>query len=173
LISGREALLSRMEPQFAAPAGGGPWRPLADPHLSRRPLLLTPAADGGVRLSAAGSPTPVLVGGQPLVDDLPFSAPALPSPLVLLLATPPLRLPAVVATGSPPLLPPSLPQPDPAPPSFGWIGEGDTVLEARRQIRQVADLDLPVLLRGETGTGKELLARAIHQASRRRDQPYY
>src|SRR5436853_3526807 len=31
LVSGREALLSRMEPQFAAPAGGGPWRPLADP----------------------------------------------------------------------------------------------------------------------------------------------
>ncbi|HZF12613.1 MAG TPA: sigma-54 dependent transcriptional regulator [Thermoanaerobaculia bacterium] len=162
LVSGREALLSRMEPQFAAPAGGGPWRPLADPHLSRRPLLLAPAPQGGVRLSTAGSPTPVLAGGEPLGEDHAFSAQDLASGVVLMLAS------RIVL-----LLHRFLPHPDTDTPSFGLIGESDAIREVRRRIRQVADLDLPVLLRGETGTGKELLAQAIHQASRRRDRPYY
>ena len=40
------------------------------------------------------------------------------------------------------------------------------------QIRQAAATDLPVLLLGETGTGKELVARAMHLASDRRAGPY-
>ena len=39
-------------------------------------------------------------------------------------------------------------------------------LRVRAEIQRVADLEVPVLLRGETGTGKELAARAIHEASR-------
>ncbi len=40
------------------------------------------------------------------------------------------------------------------------------------QIKQVADSPLTVLVEGETGTGKELVARAIHQLSARRDKPF-
>lgn len=42
--------------------------------------------------------------------------------------------------------------------------------EMMRQIRQVSPTDSTVLLLGETGTGKELLARAVHEYSRRRSQ---
>jgi DNA-binding NtrC family response regulator len=40
------------------------------------------------------------------------------------------------------------------------------------QIRQVADSPLTVLVEGETGTGKELVARAVHQLSARREKPF-
>ncbi|WP_437729553.1 sigma 54-interacting transcriptional regulator [Sorangium sp. So ce861] len=40
------------------------------------------------------------------------------------------------------------------------------------EIRSVADIELPVLIRGENGSGKELVARAIHQASPRRGRPF-
>ncbi|WP_425266029.1 sigma-54 interaction domain-containing protein [Desulfohalovibrio reitneri] len=47
------------------------------------------------------------------------------------------------------------------------LGETGPMQELRRMIAKVAALDCTVLIRGETGTGKELVARSIHQASKR------
>lgn len=41
-----------------------------------------------------------------------------------------------------------------------------------REAKKMSQLDAPVLLQGETGTGKELIARACHDASDRSDQPF-
>src|SRR6186713_391868 len=58
--------------------------------------------------------------------------------------------------------------------SEAFIGWGDS--EAMRQVAliidQVADSDVTVLIRGESGVGKELVARAIHQRSNRKTRPF-
>ena len=53
------------------------------------------------------------------------------------------------------------------------IGDHPRIREALERVDQIADGDLPVLLRGEPGTGKETMARLIHQASARRDGPFF
>ncbi len=50
---------------------------------------------------------------------------------------------------------------------FGLIGRAKGMLEVYTRIRQVAPTDTKVMILGETGTGKERVARAIHQISRR------
>jgi formate hydrogenlyase transcriptional activator len=51
------------------------------------------------------------------------------------------------------------------------VGESPALLEALEKVNRVAKTDASVLIIGETGTGKELIARAIHSASRRHDKP--
>ncbi len=52
------------------------------------------------------------------------------------------------------------------------IGKSAGTQEIVRQIQKVADSDLTVLIQGETGTGKELVARALHEESSRRNKPF-
>jgi Nif-specific regulatory protein len=52
------------------------------------------------------------------------------------------------------------------------IGESPAVEAVRSTIRRIADTDLAILILGENGTGKEVVARSIHYLSRRRDQPF-
>ncbi|BAN49259.1 putative transcriptional regulator [Metapseudomonas resinovorans NBRC 106553] len=57
--------------------------------------------------------------------------------------------------------------------SFGhFIGTSPGSLEVKRRARRGAASEAPVLLLGETGTGKELLAHAIHASSPRADKPF-
>jgi transcriptional regulator with GAF, ATPase, and Fis domain len=51
------------------------------------------------------------------------------------------------------------------------VGNSSSLLDVLRQIDQVAPTDATVLICGETGTGKELIARAIHDRSPRREHP--
>ncbi len=61
----------------------------------------------------------------------------------------------------------------PAPaPAHALLGESAAMREVFRLIGRVAASDLNVLVTGETGTGKELVARALHEESVRRAQPF-
>jgi PAS domain S-box-containing protein len=51
------------------------------------------------------------------------------------------------------------------------IGRSEGILKVLQQVNQVAGTDMTVLVLGETGTGKELVARAVHGQSGRRERP--
>ena len=52
------------------------------------------------------------------------------------------------------------------------LGQNRKMIEIFRQISNVAEYDYPVLISGETGTGKELVAKAIHEESHRKALPF-
>ena len=159
--SGREEPLSRREPDFAPP--GQPLRrPLGDPHLSRRPLRLLPGPEpGSVRLQRGDSGTSVAADGEPVAAERIFSAAEIERSVVILLAG---RV-VLLLSFLDPILPGGLPR-------YGMIGESPEMVHVRQEIRRVASLAVPVLLRGETGTGKELVAQALHEAGPRASRPY-
>ncbi len=54
----------------------------------------------------------------------------------------------------------------------GIIGQSESMRRIVAVLQQVAPTDMPILIRGETGTGKELVAHAIHNASNRNDKRF-
>jgi DNA-binding NtrC family response regulator len=52
------------------------------------------------------------------------------------------------------------------------VGRDPAMVEIYKTIGKVAQTEAPVLIRGETGTGKELVARTIHENSKRKDGPF-
>lgn len=161
LASGDAEPLSRQHPLFAQPGGSGPFRPLAESHLSRKPWMLQSLENhGGVRLLAAGSRTRIHLDGDKVEGSRDISPPELEDGVVLVLSQ---RVALLLTRVDP--LPPSLPD-------HGLVGASRSLTRVRQQIQTAAELDVPVLVRGETGTGKELVAGALHQASSRRDQPF-
>jgi two-component system, NtrC family, nitrogen regulation response regulator GlnG len=160
LPAGRTVYLSRTEPEFSQP-GDSFFRPLEDRHLSRSPLRIATADDtGALRLSIGESRTRVVADGTPVIDSRVFSPRDLERGAVLELAGRIVLLLHLVPAQTVQVLD-----------RCGLVGDSEAILRVRHEIRRVADLDVPVLLRGETGTGKELVAQAIHLASRRRSNP--
>lgn len=52
------------------------------------------------------------------------------------------------------------------------IGSSQAIIRTKKILKKMAGTESPVLLIGETGTGKELFAHSVHNASRRREQPF-
>jgi len=52
------------------------------------------------------------------------------------------------------------------------IGSSKPIRQLLKQVEKVAPLDSTVLILGKTGTGKELVARAVHRRSKRANRPF-
>ncbi|MEM7583129.1 MAG: sigma-54 dependent transcriptional regulator [Acidobacteriota bacterium] len=123
---------------------------------------MTRAASGALRFYRGDSRTAAVVDGVPLLDRLEVSAERLEDGFVVVLAERIVLLlhwAEVDADG-------------PAPPAYGMVGESDAIRALRRAIARVADVDVPVLVCGETGSGKELVARALHAHGPRPGGPF-
>lgn len=57
-------------------------------------------------------------------------------------------------------------------PDLEIVGRSDALQKLDQQIRRAAETKATVLIRGESGVGKELVARAVHEHSPRRDKPF-
>jgi transcriptional regulator of aroF, aroG, tyrA and aromatic amino acid transport len=53
------------------------------------------------------------------------------------------------------------------------LGHSPAIRQLKQRAARMAQVDAPLLIRGETGTGKELVAHACHAGSRRRGQPFF
>ena len=159
LTAGGEVSLSRNAPDFTRP-GRSLGRPLGDPYVSRKPIRFAPGAGGGVRVIVDPGGTPV-IAAAPVDGSAEFTADDLAHGVALELAERVVVLLHMV----------DLRIEDAADP-LGMIGASAAIRRVRTAIERVVDLAVPVLIRGETGTGKELVARAIHDKSPRRDGPF-
>lgn len=158
-LSNQSVPLSRLEPHFAPPRDQGKPRYLEDARLSRKSLLLSPlgqCADQGLEIDPRGSSTLVTLDGEALAQKQRLSPDALDRGVVLVLA----RRVALLLHHTELLTPSTR--------DHGLIGDSPALVRLREQIERAARRNDPVLLRGETGTGKELVARAIHRLSGRR-----
>ena len=164
LSAERSVSLSRNAPDFSRP-GGVLSLPLGDPFLSRTPVRFEPGLRGGVRLLVPEDGTPVLVGGEPVKGGREFPAEALVAGVPLVLAG---RVALLLHRASSRASAPAAG--DLA--ALGMVGDSEGILRVREDVLRVADLQVPVLVRGETGTGKELVARALHAQGPRRAGPF-
>jgi two-component system nitrogen regulation response regulator GlnG len=157
LADGAELALHRYAPLFAAP--GGAALPLGHRGISREPTVLRRGRDDSVTIAPPASRMLVEVNGQACGAAATLEAAQVAAGVVL-------------GLGGSVLLclhwMDRLPQHNPA---GAFLGAGAAAIKVRERIRQAAAVDVPVLLLGETGTGKEVAAQAIHAASARRGAP--
>ena len=158
LYAGRTVGLSREAPLFVEPRGER-VRPLGSRYVSASKSIEIKSRPDGVEVRP-------YAGARLTLNDVPLEGPR-----VVTLAE--LRAGVVIVLASRIALLLHTAEADSAPvPPFGLIGESDAIEALRRQIQNVADLDVSVLIRGESGSGKELVASAIWRASKRARAPF-
>jgi len=148
--------ITRRSPLFAQPRREA-RRPLEDGFLSRRrPVVLTSTEDDGVHLDTSRPTGSVLVNGQ-ATEELRLGRNDLERGVVLLLSRRVVLYLHVEKAAAP------LHDDD-----FGLVGESAGIIKARNAIVDVSRSSHPVLIRGQSGTGKELVAQAIYARSKRK-----
>jgi two-component system nitrogen regulation response regulator GlnG len=149
--------LNRYAPEFSRP--GAPGLPLGHGAISRERLLIVRNRAGGIAIKVPASRMVVELNGQVVGGEQHLSPADLEQGQILGLGRTVLICLHWMHC---------LPRENAVP---GLVGVGAAAIALRDQIRQVAPTALPVLLLGETGTGKEIAARAIHALSPRAKAP--
>jgi len=148
-------MIARGTPAFRDPRGTRA-QPLGDRKLSRKGVSLLVAGDGSVRIERGAFPDELRVDGAVCSGSVTLSHEDVARGVAVMLAE---RIVLVVHRAQ------RVDVRDV--PELGMVGESDAILLVRSQVLQVADLMVPVLIRGASGTGKELVAHAIHTTSER------
>ena len=151
--------LSRAVPDFCPVGETWGGEALDDAYISRKPVRLV-RTSGGLRIDKNGVNKEVIVDGEQLRDSVHLCTKDLRRGVVLELSD---RVTLVLRLG---------PRPQPVTSDdFGILGFSGEIAEVREEIAKLANLEPTVLIRGRTGTGKELVARALHKVSRRGERP--
>ncbi|MFT4623520.1 MAG: DNA-binding NtrC family response regulator [Myxococcota bacterium] len=153
----RSVAVSRTEPVFGW--ADGPARPLDDAYVSRTPVSFT-VRGHTVRLSLPSGSAPYAVNGVRGTGREVLTVETVRSDVVVTFGR---RVLVLVEPGV---------RPPPRREELGLVGASAATIDLRRSLHAAGAVDTPVLLLGETGTGKEVSARAIHACSRRHRKPF-
>ena len=156
LSTGKSVRVSRLTPKFAR-TGAVDHTSLNDPHLSRTPLFIEAGRDGGLELVVDEAASTLMADGVLVRARRSISAVELARGVVLELGG---RVSLLLHHES------GVPADDEAD-DLGLVGSSDSMRLLRQRIRRVGRYDITVLLRGESGSGKELVAHALHRLSSR------
>lgn len=153
--------ISRTDPLFAQRDRGSSSRPLGDPYISaREPSVALRVLADRVEIAPRSPLAHVKVNGARLMKPLVFPHRELDQGVVITVAR---RVVLCLHLARPARVPTLS--------DHNLVGASDAIDDIRREIDQIADLDVSVLIEGESGTGKGRVAEAIVAASTRADRP--
>ncbi len=150
--------ISRTSPGFHHP-DHVQRRPIEDRYVSRTSTILRGLGGAGFELSRNPRGPEVVVDGERLDNSIQLTPHQVDEGVFIELARRVSLLLSNKAMTRPPI-----------DDDLGLVGDSDAIHSLRERIRNVAGFDVPVLIRGETGCGKELVSQAIHALSARRDR---
>jgi len=154
--AGGAIALNRFAPLFARAGAGHEGTPLGERSITREPVHIRFVAEGGIQIDHVRGKMGLELNGRPSNGTDRFTASELERGIVIGLGSQIFVCLHLMR---------SLPRAANVP---GLIGVGDGAIKMREAIAQVAGTNMPVLLLGETGSGKEVAAQAIHALSGRR-----